>query len=794
MENPMDGEYLQGFHLGDLLIEPLKGRVSGKNGERHLPPKAAEVLVCLARHAGDVVPHKELLACAWGEGSGTREALSHTIGEIRHALDDHAGNPHFLQTLPRFGYRLLVDPVAIDSPARELPTTSGQPRWWSALIRHGVIQAAAAYLVAGWGLIQVADTTFAKIGLPAWSEQLVTFAVIGGFPLVVFVAWCFEFVGGRMRQDRGQQSGRFLQGLERNYLAIFIAFGIAVVGAGLYQAMVGFAVPATTPAGPVEIETELIPVADNSVAVLRLATFDDEPTAKAFADGLSEDILDSLARVPGLFVSARGDSWSLPPHASSEIIRRRLRVDHYIEGSVRFLDDKLRVVIQFIDSATGFHRFSRDFEIDLAPTGAMQREITKLVVANLKLAVDDETLNAGSYATAAADRDAYRLFMLGREATGRPRTVENLEEAITRFDEALVIDADYPAAHAGLCGARVSLYELREEMNDIALAEAACARAMSIAPRLPVVLNSVARLYRQTDRMADAERLYGSVLDVNEQDATALMGLADIRRREQRFYDAEQLMQRAINVQPGNWQAINSLGNMYFRTGRYADASAEYRKVVFLDPDNFVALGNLAATSMMHGDFSGARDALLSATEIEENPTHVANLAISWYYTGDFAKAIETFRRAVELAPSSVGFRNGLADALWAAGRTDDALKTYAVSRDLARKQIEVTGNDVEALGYLAWAQAMLGETQAAIATIDHAVELDPGDYYTLYYQALVELRAGNRSAAIDAVGSALDAGYPVAVLAAEPIVKELWDESRFVELMARRSVGGQKQ
>ena len=103
-------------------------------------------------------------------------------------------------------------------------------------------------------------------------------------------------------------------------------------------------------------------------------------------------------------------------------------------------------------------------------------------------------------------------------------------------------------------------------------------------------------------------------------------------------------------------------------------------------------------------------------------------------------------------------------------------------------------GNDVEALGYLAWAQAMLGQTKAAVATIDRAVGLDPGDYYSLYYQALVELRAGNRDAAIDAVGKALDAGYPVAVLAAEPILKELWDESRFVELIARRSIGGQKQ
>ena len=104
----MDAKYLQGFYLGDLLVEPLKGRVSGKNGEHHLPPKAAEVLVCLARHAGEIVPHEKLLECAWGDGGGSRESLSHTISEIRHALDDRASDPKYIQTLPRLGYRKPV--------------------------------------------------------------------------------------------------------------------------------------------------------------------------------------------------------------------------------------------------------------------------------------------------------------------------------------------------------------------------------------------------------------------------------------------------------------------------------------------------------------------------------------------------------------------------------------------------------------------------------------------------------------------------------------------------------------
>ena len=232
---------------------------------------------------------------------------------------------------------------------------------------------------------------------------------------------------------------------------------------------------------------------------------------------------------------------------------------------------------------------------------------------------------------------------------------------------------------------------------------------------------------------------------------------------------------------------------MYFRMGRWADASSAYKKVAFLDPENFVVLGNLAATSMMIGDFDSARDALLKSTSIERDPLNVANLAIAWYYEGEYEDAIETFRQAVELAPLSVANHVGLGDALLAAGRTRAAQGAYAEAEALARDQLTAAPHDVEALSYLAWAQAMTGDDEAVV-TAQRAIDLDPGDYYAHYYQALVELQTGDTDAAVDAVERAIDTGYPVAVLAAEPILEELWDDSRFVALMARHSVGGQKK
>jgi len=717
---------------------------------------------------------------------GSQEALSHAVSEIRHALDDHPDSPQYIQTLPRRGYRLLVEPLS--EPPEETVRTAPSG-FWESLFRHGVVQASAAYLVVGWLLIQVADATFVDLGLPVWSKAFVTFTVIAGFPLLLLLTWCFDFIGGRVEHDAGRHPSSFLHGLERNYLAIFVAYVVSAASTAFYQAIVGFdiAQPEGIPVA-VDYQQNLIPIVENSLAVLQLLNIDGDAKTQAFSDGLSEDILDGLARIPGLFVSARGDSWSLQPNAASSVVRRRLRVASYIEGSVRFLDDRLRVVVQLIDSESGFHLFSRSFEVEINDISNMQETVTGLVVANLKLAVDASTIDSYTLYSSNTDEDAYYMFLLGREALSRPLALDNIAEAIQHFDQALAIDAQYPAAHAGRCSAFVTLYVLQQDTNQIALAETACASALSIGPGLTLVRNSVARLYRNTGRTAEAEALYLDVLHIDAQNVVAMQGLAHIRRSEQRFDEAELLMRKSIELQPGNWASINKLGNMYFGMGRYVEAIAEYQKVVFLDPENFVTLGNLASVNLMIGDFEAARDALEKTVAIEENSTFYANLGVAHYYLGDFPEAVTANRRAVELAPSSSGGWLALADALYFSGALDDADRAYRSVIELSRKQLAVNPKDVESMTFLAWSSAMTDSFETASVFSEQAVQLDPADPYSHYFRALVLLEMGDADGALESVKDAIETGYPVAMLTAEPILGELRQDSRFVSLLATRN------
>lgn len=789
----MKKQLLDGFFLHELLVEPLVGRVSGGGEPGHLPSKSIEVLLCLAKQPRKLVSREEILSSVWGDGNGTTEALSHSVSEIRHALGDHADDPVFIQTVPKRGYRLLCEPRLRDSSSRIESASPDAARpvaesFWNTLLRHGVVQASIAYLVVGWVLIQVADTTFFNLGLPAWAISFVTYMVIGGFPIVVLLAWFLEVVGGRMIWDRGDQSGPLLQGLERNYLAIVAAYGIAALGAGIYQYTVGFTVQQDDSSPVAEAEPPLIPIEPNSIAVLQLLNIDGSDATKVFSDGLSEDVLDRLATIPGLLVSSRGDAWSLPANASSQVVRRRLRVAYFVEGSVRVVGDELRVIVQLINSESGFHVVSRSFNKKLQDFMAIQREITDLIIANLRVALPDDTQLPVAPSFEGANLDAYVLYRRGRDVLNKPATRETVREGIGLFRQSLAIDPGYAAAHAGLCASYTAFYEISHDAADIGAAEQACAAALSANSRLHMVHDALGHLNMLTGRTAEAERAFSQALQINQKDVAAMLGLASVFRQQQRFDEAETLLNTAVELQPGNWNTINTLGNFLFGMGRYADAAAEYQKVVYLDPLNWATLGNLGGALMMTGDFAAARDAIERALKIETNQTIYSNLGTIFYYLGEFQQSVAIHRQVAKLSPNSNFVWLNLADALYFAGDRAGAHDAFAKSAELSKSQLAVNPSEAESLYLLAWAQTMSGDESDAAELIGRAVAIAPSDPYAYYYDALLKTKHGDYAAATAAIKVAVELGYPTQMLAAEPYLAGLHGEIEFISLLTEKN------
>jgi tetratricopeptide (TPR) repeat protein len=587
------------------------------------------------------------------------------------------------------------------------------------------------------------------------------------------------------RRKAARAPGRMFS---RPYAAILGAMALASVGVFAYDHYIGL----PDSSGVIRTADATLgseaPIEPNSIAVLPFINIDGSEETRIFSEGLAEDVINRLAKVPSLRVSARGDSFSLPPTASSDDVRKRLRVSYYLEGSVRLVDEQMRVIIQLINSANGFHVLSRTFDRDRQEFFEIQDEITSLTVANLRLVLPAETQVILRASDEYPDLDAYVLYRRGMEAYHRPRTPASIDEALDWFNQALAMDPDYAAAHAGICTTYASGFAVTNRPEFIDNAEQSCAAALQRNPNLDVVHWALGDLYLNTGRNQDAEAAFKRALSINENNVPALGGLADVYYHQQELELAEKTYTRAIGLQPGNWSTYNAFGWFLFQNGRYEEATEQYRKVVSIDATNMLGYANLGASLLASGNFADAARAFQRSIEIEPTRYAWSSLGQVHRFLGDLDAAVSALRQAVEEAPNDHFAWSSLGDAL---SLTDDAAgaeTAFLKAERLTENQLEVNPLDAEILADLAWIKAMLGKSEEAEGAIRRARELTPGDPQVHLYSALISLRAGDRTSAFKDIQSAVEMGYPPGLLAAEPHLKALRDDPEFKALMTAAS------
>jgi len=780
----VDSDLLHGFYLADLLVEPLKGQVVRDGECIHLPPKAMEVLLSLASNPTRLVTREALINRVWGVGQGSQDALGRAVSEIRSALNDHPESPRFIQTLPRRGYRLIVKPSPVATAGDLMRPAAGtspvdEIGFFKNLKQRGVFEAGIAYLVSGWLIIQVADIVFDQLHLPAWSGTFVTALVISGFPIVIVLSWFLEFRDGRAVLDQASGKDAKRQQFSRTYLSVVAALAIAAVGVYVYDSSIGLPQP-PVPELVAREEISLPPVLDNSIAVLPFLNLDGSEETQIFSNGLVDDVITRLSRVPGLFVSSRGDAFTLEPNSSSKKVRERLRVAHYVEGSVQIVGDRMRIIVQLIDSETGFHVLSRSFDRLREDFFDIRDEITQLTVANVRVALPPETRDTAEGLSGDPSLDVYVLYRRGVEASLLPRTQETLQTALGWYDRALKQDSEYAAAHAGKCRAYVELYPTTDDSSYIEQAEDSCGRALQLNPNLDVVHTALGDLYRATGKYGQAETAYLEALAINDKSVASLTGLGRIFLLQKKPREAEERYRQAIGLHPGDWSAYNALGYFLYRSGRYAEAAEQYAIVVALDDRNFSGFSNLGTANMLAGNFEAAAVAFAKAIGIEPVKDAYSNLGLMYYYLGQTAEAIDAHNQAVRLEPNDRLAWSNLGDALWVAGHEREAREAFTTAERLARADLSVNPNDPNTQMDLAWIATNLGRTAEAEKLIARARTLAPQDPYVHYYEGLILLRKNEASAALDRFEEALDEGYSAQMLAADPQLLALRGEPRF--------------
>jgi TolB-like protein len=353
--------------------------------------------------------------------------------------------------------------------------------FFSELKRRNVIKVAIAYAIAAWLLIQIVATTFPVLQLPQWAVTFVTALVLIGFPLALIFAWAFELTPEGIKLDKDveqSESIRKFTGRRLDY-AIIAILGVAVVYFAYDEFVFDAARKETADTGNISIDSAT--QNDNwasSIAVLPFVNMSADPDNEHFSDGLSEEILNLLAKIPELKVIGRTSSFSFKgKNEDLRTIGQILEVKTVLEGSVRKSGDRVRITAQLIDASDGSHMWSESYDRTMTDIFDIQDDVASAIIDALELHVGI----VPSRGRPTDNQEAYALFLEARAANtaGKWRETEDL------LHQAIDLDPNFAEAYELLAFTYWLLPGVLDAIEAQTLVREAASKAIAIDPDLP---------------------------------------------------------------------------------------------------------------------------------------------------------------------------------------------------------------------------------------------------------------------------------------------------------------------
>ena len=464
------------------------------------------------------------------------------------------------------------------------------------LERRNVIRMAGLYLVGAWLLVQVSSTLFPTFGVPGWALRALVIVLLLGFVPALVFSWVFELTPGGLKRDAEVSPEESIapqtaRRMDRIIIAVLV---LALSYFGFDKFVMEPRREAGIASAAVTAEQKSRAVAasassDNSIAVLPFVDMSQSKDQEYFSDGLSEELLNQLAQVPKLRVIARTSSFSFK---GKEIgvaeIARILKVAHVLEGSVRKSGDILRITAQLIRASDSSHLWSQTYDRKLTDVFQVQDEISREVVAALKLQLLPGEMPGNTQRT--RNPAAYEQYLLGVDA-GRPGGRPAFEASLAFFERAIAIDPGYANAYADLANTQANMADFaetpaeRETTIDRALATAD--KAIALAPDLP--------------------------------DGYVVRG--NIRHRMRWDWQGSQAdLAKALALDPNNTRTLSNYGPVLFSLGRRDEGIAAARKATAADPLSDNAWGALGR--LLNGAGANAEAKLAFERALKLNPRH----------------------------------------------------------------------------------------------------------------------------------------------------------------------------
>jgi len=512
----------------------------------------------------------------------------------------------------------------------------GMQSFLAEMKRRRVWRVAGAYVVVVWMTLEIALTSFQVFGFPQWVSTLAVLAAFLGFPVALVLAWAFDITAQGVVRTLAQEGADPAAGAAARPTGAaagpagaaagrgtFAGTGVpdvvrtspsagrlaGVFGVGILVALVGFGAYAHF--APRAGATTAAQV--QSLAVLPFLDLSAEQDQGYFTDGVTEELLNRLARVPELRVAGRTSSFAFKGTALGiREIGRRLNVDAVLEGSVRRAGDRVRVAARLTDVASGFELWSETYDRAAGGILEIQDEIANAIVDELRLQLSPSGAEPLVGTSSVKAHDDYLLGL----ARWHRRTAADLEKALAYFQSAVSEDPDYAAAYAGIA----ETYAVLPFYTDVPLAEAAqkandaAARALALDAHLAEAHAALGQVAQALEwDLGSAEASYRQAVAFNPSYATGHQWYAETLIMLGRLRQAHVEIDRALALDPLSPAAQYTRAYLLSVEHDYAAADSAYARLLQRTPDFVPGWTGRLLTALAAGAWGVARETVPGA-------------------------------------------------------------------------------------------------------------------------------------------------------------------------------------
>ena len=469
--------------------------------------------------------------------------------------------------------------------------------------RRRVGRVAIAYGAVAWAVTEAASVVLPALYVPEWAMTFLVVFLLVGFPIAMVLAWVFDVSAtGIERTEPLPGAPPQLQFRTRAAFGIVVVVAMAGLGYLLYERGLGRAEAAGS---------------RSSIAVLPFTNLSGDASKDYFSDGMSEELLNLLARVPGLKVAARTSAFAYKGrNVDIREVGKELGVETVLEGSVRQSGDRVRITAQLIDTESGFHLWSETYDRRMADIFAVQDEIATAIVDKLKieLAPREQQLAQRDQAPT-QDLEAYELYLQGR-AIWKRRGEENLQRAVELYQSALARDPGFARAHAALASAYVVLPGYTREDGDedrfLKMAEQSARQALTLDPKIGEAHAVLAQISSMRGDFLDAESGFFFAISLEPNEPTPHHWYSILLNRVGRLDAGLEQARRAYELDPSSPVLVSNLANTYLLRGEDEQALRYSKLARELGISSGASEGVEATVAMRRGQWDEAKQ-LLSA-------------------------------------------------------------------------------------------------------------------------------------------------------------------------------------